>query len=83
MRRAYEANARVQNCTTETHEIRSSNTLKSIEFIIVLPMRIGWMGRQKKRSPNFMLPLMTILHHLTLAMKCNLLSASRVMVFKT
>ena len=42
-----------------TDVMRRRSTLKSSAFIIVLPMRIGWMGRQKKRSPNFMLPLMT------------------------
>lgn len=28
-------------------------TLKSIEFISVAPMRIGWIGIQKKRRPTW------------------------------
>ena len=55
--RAYEAKARVQNCTTETDVMRSSSTLKSSAFIIVLPgastrSEIGGFGRRLARAPE-------------------------------
>lgn len=35
------------------------HTLKSMLFIIVLPICIGWMVMQKHRKPNFKQPLST------------------------
>ena len=46
-----------QNWMREKEQSWSSQTLKSIELIIVAPTRIGWIGMQKKRTPIFMLPL--------------------------
>jgi hypothetical protein len=56
---AYDWKEAKQNWTQATAQRRSSQTLKRKEFIIVSPMRIGWMGIQKKRIPTFIQPLST------------------------